>query len=236
MQRTLSSLVCSLLVAAGANAAGLDQPGDFHLIRPEDLPAPFVTKSADNGPNVVARPAGAELHVPIGFKVALFYDGRVGGDNAPRLMTLAPNGDVFVADSGGNKIDVLRDADGDGKAEGRFTFAAKAQGLNLPFGMAFHADFLYVANTNKVIRFPYTAGQTEATGPAEVVIPDLPGLGYNQHWTRNIVFSPDGQKLYVSVGSMENLAVEGEKRAAILEYNADGTGYRRFASGLRNPV
>ncbi len=225
-----------LLVAVAASAAELDQPGDFHLIRPADLPAPFVTKSADNGPNLVAGPTDAELHVPTGFKVDLFYDGRLGGDNSPRLLALAPNGDVFAVDSGGNKIYVLRDADGDGRAEGRFTFAGRAQGLNLPFGMAFHDNFFYVANTNQVIRFPYTVGQTEATAPAEVVIPDLPGLGYNQHWTRNIVFSPDGQKLYVSVGSQSNLAEEGEKRAAILEYKPDGSGYRRFAAGLRNPV
>lgn len=237
MPRLFSFTVLALMLAAApASAAGLDQPGDVHLIHPEDLPAPFVTKSADNGPNVVARPAGAELHVPSGFKVDLFADGRIGGDNSPRLMTLAPNGDVFVVNSGGNTIYVLRDADGDGKAEGRFTFAARAQGLNLPFGMAFLKGFFYVANTNSVIRFPYASGQTEATGPAEVVIPDLPGLGYNQHWTRNIVFSPNGQKLYVSVGSQNNLAEEGEKRAAILEYNPDGSGYRRFASGLRNPV
>jgi glucose/arabinose dehydrogenase len=228
--------VLILTLAAGSLVRGADEPGKTYLIRPEELPPPFDTPSANNFPRLVARPAGAELKVPAGFQVDLFYDGQLGGNNSPRMMTLAPNGDVFVVDSGGNQIYVLRDADGDGKAEGRFTFAARAQGLNLPFGMAFHGNYLYVANTNQVIRFPYTAGQTEATGPAEVVIPDLPGLGYNQHWTRNILFSPDGQKLYVSVGSQSNLGVEGEKRAAILEYNPDGTGYRRFASGLRNPV
>src|SRR5262249_2418999 len=116
------------------------------------------------------------------------------------------------------------------------TFATKADGLNLPFGIVFHDRFLYVGNTNQVVRFPYEPGQTKAAGPAEVIIPDLPGLGYNQHWTRNLAFSPDGTKLYVSVGSMSTLAEEGEKRAAILEYNPDGTGYRRYASGLRNPV
>lgn len=235
-------LLALALAAAGgsgpsaAGAQGLDQPGDVHLIRPEDLPPPFQTSSANNPPQLVSRPAGAELRLPAGFHADLFYDRTLGGDNSPRTMALAPNGDVFVVNSGGSTLYVLRDADGDGKAEGFFTFATKTDGLNLPFGIAFHDRFLYVGNTNQVVRFPYEPGQTKAAGPAEVVVPDLPGLGYNQHWTRNLIFSPDGQKLYVSAGSMSNLAEEGEKRAAILEYNPDGSGYRRFASGLRNPV
>jgi glucose/arabinose dehydrogenase len=236
MRHQILILLALALAMAGAGAQGLDQPGDVHLIRPDQLPPPFQTSSANNPPQLVGRPAGAELRVPLGFRVDLFYDGRLGGDNSPRMMALAPNGDVFAVNSGGNTIYVLRDADGDGKAEGLFTFATKSDGLNLPFGMAFLAGFLYVGNTNQVVRFPYAPGQMKAAGPAEVVIPDLPGLGYNQHWTRNLVFSPDGKKLYVSVGSQSNLGEEGEKRAAILEYNPDGTGYRRYAYGLRNPV
>jgi len=235
-RKSLLAVLALLIAAVAAWAAGIDQPGDVHLIRPEDLPPPFATKSTDNPPNVVARPAGAELHVPLGFHVDLFYDGRLGGDNSPRIMALAPNGDLFVAASGDNRIYVLRDADGDGKAESQFVFATASQGLNLPFGLAFHEGYLYVGNTNGVVRFAYQSGQTQAKMPAEVVVSGIPGLGYNQHWTRNLVFSPDGKKMYVSVGSMNNLAEEGEKRAAILEFNPDGTGYRRFASGLRNPV
>src|SRR5262245_16414908 len=136
MFRTPSLVLLTLALAASAGAAGLDQPGDYHLIRPEDLPAPYSSRSADNPPNVVSRPAGAELLVPAGFRVELFYEGRLGGDNSPRMMALAPNGDVFAVNSAGNSIYVLRDADGDGKAEQRFTFTNR--NLNLPFGLAFH--------------------------------------------------------------------------------------------------
>jgi glucose/arabinose dehydrogenase len=212
-------------------AQGVDKPGDQHLIRPQDLPPPFHTSSADNGPRLVSRPTGAELLVPPGFRVALFYTDTVGTN--PRTMALAPNGDVFVVDSGGNRIFILRDADGDGKAEETFTFAQRANGLNLPFGIAFRDRFLYIANTNNVVRFPYEPGQTQAAGTAEVVVPRLPTGG---HWTRNLIFSPDGSKMYVSVGSASNVAEEPESRASIHEYNPDGSGYRVFATGLRNPV
>jgi glucose/arabinose dehydrogenase len=133
-------LLALALAAAGgsapfaAGAQGLDQPGDVHLIRPEDLPPPFQTSSANNPPQLVARPAGAELRLPAGFHADLFYDGTLGGDNSPRTMALAPNGDVFVVNSGGSTLYVLRDANGDGKAEGFFTFATKSDGLNLPLG------------------------------------------------------------------------------------------------------
>jgi glucose/arabinose dehydrogenase len=210
-----------------------DQPGNVHVIRPEDLPPPFESSSANNPPQLVARPAGAELHLPPNFRVDLFHDGTFGGNNSPRTMALAPNGDVFAVDAGGSAIYVLRDADGDGKAEGRFTYATQTDGLLQPFGIAFREGFLYVGNTNAVVRFPYQSGDTKVSGPAQVVVPGLPTGG---HSTRNVIFSPDGQKLYVSVGSRSNVAEEPENRAAILQYNVDGTGYRRFAGGLRNPV
>jgi glucose/arabinose dehydrogenase len=102
--------------------------------------------------------------------------------------------------------------------------------------MAFWKDYLYVANTDSVVRFKYKAGQTKAEGEPEKIA-DLPGKGYRQHWTRNITFSPDGSKMYVSVGSESNVNVEPDpRRAAISEYNPDGTGHRIFAGGLRNPV
>jgi glucose/arabinose dehydrogenase len=135
---------------------------------------------------------------------------------------------------------VLRDADGDNKPEVKETFAG--DGLRQPFGIAFYPPntpnptHVYVANTDSVVRFPYKNGDTKAPGPAETIVGDLPGGGYNQHWTRNVIFKPDGSKMYVSVGSQGNIAEEEEKRAAILEYNPDGSGYRVFASGLRNPV
>jgi glucose/arabinose dehydrogenase len=228
--RTWLTLLLALATTASW-AQEIDKPGNQHVIRPQDLPAPFETSSANNGPRLVARPNGAQLLVPSGFRVDLFYEGTVGA--SPRTMALAPNGDVFVVDSGGHRLYILRDADGDGKAEATFTFAQRADGLDSPFGIAFRDRFLYVANTNRVVRFAYESGQTVAAGPAEVVVASLPTGG---HWTRNLIFSPDGSKMYVSVGSRSNIAEEPANRAAILEYNPDGSGYRVFASGLRNPV
>jgi hypothetical protein len=123
-QKVSPVLVALTLVAGGVAAAGLDQPGDTHLIWPQDLPQPFITSSASNGPRLVDRPAGAQLLVPPGFRVELFYDGRLGDANSPRLMALAPNGDVFAAASGADTIYVLRDADRDGKAESLYIFAS----------------------------------------------------------------------------------------------------------------
>jgi glucose/arabinose dehydrogenase len=234
MRRKLAATAWLVLLLIGsAWAQEVDKPGDVHLIKPEDLPPPFQTDSARNPPQLVARPAGAELLVPPGFHVDLFYDGTFGGEGNPRTMALAPNGDVFVVNPESNTIDVLRDANSDGKAEERFTFASAEQGLNQPFGIAFHPNGLYVGNTNGIVRFAYESGQTKATGPALVLVDDLPTGG---HWTRNLIFSPDGTKLYVSVGSQNNVAEEGAMRAAILEFTPDGSSFRVFAGGLRNPV
>jgi glucose/arabinose dehydrogenase len=212
-----------------------DGPGRKHLIRPQDMPRPFTTRAADNQPVVVPRPGSTLPQVPAGFKVNVFAEG-LGGNNSPRKMAVAPNGDVFVTLSGDSRIVVLRDADGDGVAETRSTFATAANGLYLPFGLAFYRDWLYVANTNGVGRFPYRSGQLRASGRGEAVVQGIPGLGYNQHWTRDILFNAEGTKLFLSVGSESNLGEEEERRAAILEYNPDGSGYRRYAFGIRNPV
>ncbi|HZP82969.1 MAG TPA: sorbosone dehydrogenase family protein [Chthonomonadaceae bacterium] len=212
----------------GAGGAGGSPAADKPLT-PQDLPAPYATPSANNEPRVVARPAGASLKVPAGFQVAEFAAGL---DN-PRWLAIAPNGDVFCVESGPGRVTVLRDADGDGKAEFRQTFAT---GLTLPFGIAFWKNYLYVANTNSVVRFPYQVGQTEARGGPEVVVPDIPGRGYRQHWTRDLIFNPAGTKMYLSVGSEHNVAEEEPRRAAILEFNPDGSGERIFASGIRNAV
>ena len=199
-------------------------------IKPSDLPPPNATPDAENGPRVVPRPAGAGLQLPPGFKANVYAEG--GDFRRPRWMALAPNGDVFVADHTANSVFILRDTDGDGVAETRFTFAT---GLNLPFGMAFWKDYFYVANTNAVVRFRYKVGQTRAEGEPEKVA-DLPGRGYREHWTRNIIFSPDGAKLYATVGSESNVSVEPEPRASVLEFNPDGTGRRLLATGTRNPI
>ncbi len=205
-------------------------PPAHHQLTPEMLPPPYATPSVVNPPDVVRRPAGAQLHLPPGFEVHTFAEG---GFQLPRWMALAPNGDVFVADSRAGAIIILRDTRGDGTAGERFTFAT---GLSQPFGMAFWRDYFYVANTNAVVRFRYKPGQTTAESPPEKLC-TLPGQGYLQHWTRNVVFRPDGAKMYVTVGSRSNVGVESEPmRAAISEFNPDGSGHRLFATGTRNPV
>lgn len=201
-----------------------------YQIKPEDLPKPFATESASRGSSIVAQPENASLKMPNGFKANVFAEGDFA---YPRMMALAPNGDVFVADSRANSIIILRDKNKDGTANERFTFA---EGLNQPFGMGFFKDWFYVANTDSVVRFKYKNGQTKAESAPEKII-DLPGKGYNQHWTRNLIFSPDGTRLFVTVGSETNVSVEPDpRRAAISVYNTDGKNHRIYASGLRNPV
>ena len=197
---------------------------------PNKLPPPFHTESARRSSRVVPQPADAKLTVPKGFKVNVFAEG---GFRVPRWMALAPNGDVFLADSRANTIYVLRDKNKDGVAEERFTFSDK---LSQPFGMAFHKGWFYVANTDSIVRFPYRSGQTAATAEPEKLVELTPG-GYNQHWTRNIIFSPDGKQMFVSIGSATNVSVEEDpKRAAISVYDPEGKNHRIYAGGLRNPI
>src|SRR4029079_1637300 len=194
------------------------------------LPPPFATKSAFRASREVAQPADSKLYLPKGFKINVFAEGNF---REPRWMALAPNGDVFLADSRANSVIVLRDANKDGVAEDRFVFSDK---LSQPFGMAFYKDWFYVANNNSIVRFRYRSGQTAAEGEPERVVELTPG-GYNQHWTRNILFSPDGSKMYVSIGSATNVSVEADqRRAAISVYDPDGKNHRIYSSGLRNPI
>ncbi len=200
-------------------------------IKLESLPKPFASESASRSSRIVEQPAGALLTMPPGFEIKVFAEGEFQN---PRMMALAPNGDVFVSDSAAEKIIILRDTNKDGTADERFVFA---ENLTQPFGMAFYKEWLYVANTNSVVRFSYKNGQTKAVEDAPEKLLDLPGRGYNQHWTRNLIFSPDGTKLYVSVGSSGNVDVESDaRRAAINQYDTDGKNQRVFASGIRNPV
>ena len=200
----------------------------------EGLPKPFATESVRNPPKVVAQPNGAKLEVPPGFNVEVFSEGDYRN---PRWVKQGPNGDLFLADSQANTIFLLRDANKDGKidnASERFTFVT---GLNRPFGMAIQKvgaeTYFYVGNTDSIVRYKYKVGDTKLEGAAEKLA-DVPPGG---HWTRDILFRKDGKKMYVSVGSLSNVN-EGEPaiRAAISEYNPDGTGHRIFASGIRNPV
>ena len=199
-------------------------------INPASLPKPFATESARRSSKRIPQPADAKLYLPKGFKINVFAEGDF---REPRWMALAPNGDVFLADSRANSVIVLRDKNKDGVAEERFVFSDK---LSQPFGMAFHKDWFYVANTDSVVRFKYKSGQTKAEGSPERVV-ELTAGGYNQHWTRNILFSPDGRKMFVSIGSATNVSVEADpKRAAISVYDPDGKNHRIYASGLRNPI
>lgn len=206
-------------------------------------------------------PEGAKPVAAEGTAVAAFAEGL----DHPRWLYVLPNGDVLVAETnapprpednkgikgfffkmfqkkagGGvpsaNRITLLRDGDGDGVAETRSAFLT---GLNSPFGMALVGDQLYVANTDALVKFPYREGDTQITASG-TRLADLPGGPLNHHWTKSLLASPDGSKLYVGVGSNSNVAENGiEKeadRAAILEVDT-ATGNRRvFASGLRNPV
>jgi len=183
----------------------------------------------DNYPLVVTPPANFQPLVPPGFKVSVFARGFT----EPRWLAVAPNGDVFVADSAVGEVVVLHDPQRQGSAQSREIFANH---LNLPFGIAFRDDYVYVANTDEVQCFRYDPRTSKRLGNAEHVL-DLPGMGYNQHWTRSLAFSPDGQKLFVSVGSNDNISIESDsRRAAILVADPDGRNMRVFASGLRNAV
>jgi glucose/arabinose dehydrogenase len=183
----------------------------------------------DNQPVVVPPQANFEPNVPPGFKVSVF----AAGFTEPRWLAVASNGDVFVADSAAGEVVVLHDPQGTGHAQSREIFADH---LNLPFGIAFHDDFVYAANTNEVVRFRYDPKTSKRLGNAEHIL-DLPGMGYHQHWTRSLAFSPDGKKLFVSVGSSTNISVEKDsRRAAILVSDPDAKNVRIYASGLRNAV
>jgi glucose/arabinose dehydrogenase len=243
-----------------------EKPGVSRRITVADLPAPAPWESVGNQPQIVARPANAWPLAPPGFKVTLY----AGGDNGPslspdqehsqqrqihppsagtfrqpRLIRFAPNGDLFLADSAAGTVFVLRGVRADGKASIIQPFAGN---LDHPFGIAFYpADnpsFLYVANATTVVRFPYAAGDLHASAGAETIVRDVPGyaqLAGGGHWTRDIVFSKDGQHLLLSVGSGSNVDNVDDHprefhRADILEYTPDGKFEKVYAYGLRNCV
>ena len=218
-----------------------DAPGVRRKITVDDLPSLGSNVLAINPPHVARRPADAQLHVPPGFKI----DAYASGFRNPRFLLTAPNGDVFVTESRANQIKGLRDTKASGKPDVTEVFAERD--LNKPFGIAFYPpgddpQFLYVANTDGVIRFPYRNGDLKARGPAEKLGVQLSGgaahLRSGGHWTRDIVFSPDGKKMYVSIGSRSNdsdNAAEAD-RARIFEFNPDGTNRKVYAWGIRNAV
>jgi len=213
-----------------------EAPGKVRKIGVADLPQPYATSSAGNRAQIVARPTNAWPKAPAGFKVEQFASGVSG----PRLLRTAPNGDVFAALNGAGKIQVFRGFDANGKAEKSAIFAG---GLNKPFGIAFYPPgpepkWIYVGNTDAVVRFAYANGDLEARGGPEHIA-DLPSGG--GHSTRDIQFSPDGKIMYVSVGSASNVddpdtTVTEKRRADILAFDPEGGGQRVFASGIRNAV
>jgi len=183
----------------------------------------------DNQPVVVPAPPNFQPTVPSGFRVSVYANGFV----TPRWLAVAPNGDVFVADSSAGKVIVLADPQSKGAVQSRSIFA---DGLTLPFGIAFHENYVYIANTNAVVRFRYDPATSKRLGGPERIL-DLPGYGYNQHWTRSLLFSPDGKQLLISVGSRTNVGIESDsRRAAILQTDPDGRDARIYANGMRNPV
>lgn len=208
-----------------------EQPGQIHKITMKDLPPPLATRSSDNGPDLVSRPANVWPKAPPGFKVELYTTGL----DEPRLIRTAPNGDIFLAESRAGRIRVFRGMTSDGKPEQMQIFAT---GLKRPYGIAFYPpgpnpQYVYVGQPNAVVRFPYDPKNAKTTGPTEHIanLPDGSG-----HVTRDIQFSPDGKKMYVSVGSRSNVDDDTDEkyRADILEFNPDGSGMRIYASGIRN--
>ena len=196
-----------------------------------DLPEPYATESAGNSPNVIPIPNNPTLNVPPGFAVNLY------ADNLPsvRWMTLTPDGDVLAVQSKQNIITLLQDKDNDGVAEVRQTFGDRNNNLDQPLGITFAGGSFYVANTGEVLRFNYQPGQLKLEGTGTEITQLTPG-GYNQHWTRNIVTSPQGDRLYVSVGSKSNVEPEELPRASVQVMDLDGSNRSTYASGLRNPV
>lgn len=219
-----------------------ERPGVARKITVADLPRPYQTESVDNGPHLVPRPRDAWPRALPGFTVTQYATGLQN----PRLIRSAPNGDLFVAESEPGRVKVFRGVRPGGSAQ---TVEVFASGLRQPFGIAFYPPglnpaYVYVANTDRVIRFPYQSGDLKARGPGQTIVPDLPAGGRLRgggHWTRDVVFSLDGKKMYVSVGShsndddTDNNPAE-DHRADILECNPDGSGLRVFAYGIRNAV
>ncbi|WP_315760858.1 sorbosone dehydrogenase family protein [Sphingomonas sp. Y38-1Y] len=237
-------------------SAALAQDQVKPVLGARSQPAPYETESVVNHPRTIGWPEGRTPTAPRGYQVVKF----AGGLDYPRQALLLPNGDVLVSEArtkpkldaepdvqrgqalskttgvSANRITLLRDADGDGIAEQRFVLR---EGLNQPFGMQYAAGRLYVGNTDGVVSFAFKPGQTRIDGAPRTLV-TLPAGGYNNHWTRNLLLSPDARTLYVSVGSASNVGEYGmeeeRRRAAILAIDLTSGRERLYASGLRNPV
>jgi glucose/arabinose dehydrogenase len=237
------------------------QPGVRRKITAADLPAPNTAEAVNNTAHLVVKPQDAWPIAPAGFKVTLYAGGDArpmqrsenrqhmeasgGTFTMPRLIRTAPNGDLFLADSGAGVIFILRGVGTDGKAAQIEKFAT---GLDHPFGIAFYpaADpkYIYVGNATTIQRLPYHSGDLHATGPAETIVPDIPGyaqLTGGGHWTRDVTFTNDGQHMLISVGSGSNIDDPDTHpkefhRADVLEYTPEGKFVKVYAYGIRNCV
>jgi len=251
---TLSLVLFSVMAALAADGkptvvtgqaaftdAAHESPGVRRHLTVADLPAPAPDQSVDNGPMVVPRPANAWPQAPKGFKVDLYATGL---DN-PRLLRTAPNGDIFLAESETGKIRVFRGVGADGKPQQTSMFA---DGLHQPFGIAFYPpgpnpQYIYIGDTDQIVRFPYKNGDMKASGKMENLT-ELPGGGRLRgggHWTRDLIFSKDGTRLFASVGSHSNVDdsdthPEEFHRADVLEFQPTGKFVKVYAYGLRNCV
>ena len=221
-----ATVAAGVTLTVALTAQGPAAPRSYKFSTAE-LAAP--SEHHQNPPKLVPPPEGASLSVPPGFVARLFASG---GFKRPRNVAEAPNGDIFVVDSGPGTVWVLRDADKSGTIEDgeRSEFAT---GLKQPFGIAFTKGSVYVAATDQVVKYPYAPGDRKATADATPVTP-LPN-GPTGHWTRTIAFAPDGRSFYVTVGSSDNIAIDPDPlRATVLKFNADGSGRTTALTGVRN--
>jgi glucose/arabinose dehydrogenase len=233
-----------------------NQPGRIHHIKASELPPPFATSSAGNGPRVEARPNGSMPTVPQGFVVSIYASDA----DKPRLPLRAPNGDIFLAATAKGEIKVLRSKDGQASA----TPEVFATGLTRPYGMAFwpsgaNPQYLYVANINSIVRIPYRNGDLKARATPEVVVAQLSDTS-GGHTTRTLAFSADDKTMLLSIGSATNVATEigatppeplpqweakhgvgaswgvEADRATVMAFDVEGKNRRTYATGLRNCV
>ncbi len=255
--KTISPFYTSIMLVIALQALITDLAVAQSTKDTVNLPLPYATPSAKVFVKVNGWKDDEKPVAPQGFIVTKFASGLEN----PRWAYVAPNGDIFVSESGtrqkkkirsdekeeffkskaqnfgsANRITLLRDKDKDGIYESKYSYIA---GLNQPIGVLILKNYFYVANTDELLRFDYHADDTSIQGNAKKLV-ELPGGGYNNHWTRNIIANTDGSKIYISVGSGSNVAEHGMdneiRRANILEINPDGSGEKIYASGLRNPV
>jgi len=224
------SFVLAICVALPVfSAPPADRPGQVFHLDPADMPAPYETESSSNRAELISRGPGQLPEAPDGYTVSVFAEGL---DHA-RWMAVAPNGDVFLAQSRIDEVTLLVDTDGDGRADVITPFI---NGLDGPHGLALDGGFLYVADLRGIWRVPYLAGQRRATTAAERITSPGAFGDSGGHWTRIIAFSADGKHVFAAIGSASNIREEASPRATVTRFDRNGKNGRTFATGLRNPV